>query len=138
MSFVGCAGRAPLNLKVMREYRSRRTPLDVRALSGRVDILRLSGVANRDPAGARADRRFRCRIRRGPGPTGHIHIPVGTRELVLYFESGPTADFVVTRRGIKWANGEPAHVTDEDFEFLRTTLKAWAQARGSSEVVFKA
>ena len=48
-SFVVCAD-APLSLIGMREHRSRRIPLDVRGLSGREDILRLSGVAKRDPA----------------------------------------------------------------------------------------
>ena len=86
---------------------------------------------------ARADQRFRCRIKRGPGP-GHIHIPVGTRDLVVYYESGPTADFVVTRRGMKWATGEPVEMTDEDIKRMRTTLKAWARARGSSVVFFDA
>ena len=34
----------------MRGHRPRRLPLDLRGLSGREDILRLSGVAKRDPA----------------------------------------------------------------------------------------
>ncbi|MDP9089450.1 MAG: hypothetical protein M3O26_12025 [Pseudomonadota bacterium] len=87
---------------------------------------------------ARADRRFRCRIERGPGPTGHIQISVGTRDLVVYYESGPTADFVVTRRGMEWATGERVDVTDEDLKRMHTTLKAWARARGSTVVFFDA
>ena len=87
---------------------------------------------------ARADRRFRCRIKKGPGPTGHIHVSVGTRDLVVYYESGPTADFVVTRGGMKWATGVPVDMTDEDLKRMRTTLKAWAQARGSSVDFFDA
>ena len=40
----------PLNLTVMREHKPRRIPLDLRGLSARVDIFRLSGGAKRDPA----------------------------------------------------------------------------------------
>jgi hypothetical protein len=34
----------------MREHRPRRIPLDLRGLNGRVDIFRLSGAVERDPA----------------------------------------------------------------------------------------
>ena len=96
----------------------------------------LGRLVYRNRLRARADRRFRCRIKRGPGQTGHIHIPVGTRDLVVNYESGPTADFVVTRRGMKWVSGEPVEVTDEDLKLIHTTLNAWARARGSSLVGF--
>jgi hypothetical protein len=85
---------------------------------------------------ARADRQFRCSVKRGPGPTGHIRMPVGTRDLVVYYESGPTADFVVSRRGMKWVSGDPVEVTDEDLKLIHTTMSAWARARGSSVVGF--
>ena len=87
---------------------------------------------------ARADRQFRCNVKTGPGPTGHIHMPVGTRDLVVYYESSPTADFVVSRRGMKWVSGDPVEVTDEDLKLIRTTLSAWARARGSTVVGFDA
>jgi hypothetical protein len=87
---------------------------------------------------ARADRQFRCNVKTGPGPTGHIHIPVGTRDLVAYYESNPTADFVVSRRGMKWVSGDRVEVTDEDLKLIHTTLRAWARARGSTVVGFDA
>lgn len=87
---------------------------------------------------ARADRQFRCNVKRGPGPTGHIHIPVGTRDLIVYYESSSTADFVVSRRGMKWVSGDPVDVTDEDLKLIHTTLSAWARARGSTVVGFDA
>jgi hypothetical protein len=82
----------------------------------------------------RADRQFRCNVKRGPGPTGHIYMPVGTRDLVVYYESSPTADFVVSRRGMKWVSGDRVEVTDEDLQLIHTTLSAWARARGSTLV----
>jgi hypothetical protein len=87
---------------------------------------------------ARADRQFRCDVKRGPGPTGHIHMVVGTRDLVVYYESSPTADFVISRRGMKWVSGDPVEVTDEDLKLIHTTLSAWARARGSTVVGFDA
>ena len=92
----------------------------------------------RDRLRARADRKFRCSVKRGPGPTGHIHIPVGTRDLILYYDSSPAADFVVSRRGMKWVSGDPMEVTDEDLKLIQTTLSAWARARGSTVVGFDA
>ena len=83
---------------------------------------------------ARADRQFRCNVKTSPGPTGHIHMPVGTRDFVVYYESSPTADFVVSRRGMKWVSGESLEVTDEDLKLIHTTLSAWASARGSTAV----
>ena len=88
----------------------------------------------RDRLRARADRQFRCNVKRGPGPTGHIHMPVGTRDLVVHYESSSTADFVVSRRGMKWVSGDPVEVTDEDLKLIHTTLSAWARARGSTVV----
>ena len=85
---------------------------------------------------ARADRQFRCIVKTGPGPTGHIHMPVGTRDLVVYYESSPTADFVVSRRGMKWVSGDPIEVTDQDLKLIHATLSAWARARGSTVVGF--
>jgi hypothetical protein len=64
-------------------------------------------------------------------------MPVGTRDLVVYYESSPTADFVVSRRGMKWVSGDPV-VTDKDLKLIQKTLSAWAQARGSSVVGFDA
>ena len=87
---------------------------------------------------ARADRQFRCTVKTGPGPTGHIHIPVGTRDLDVYYESSPTANFVVSRRGMKWVSGDPKEVTDEDLKLIHATLSAWARARGSTVVGFDA
>jgi hypothetical protein len=87
---------------------------------------------------ARADRQFRCNVKNGPGTTGHIHMPIGTRDLVVYYESSPTADFVVSRRGMKWMSGDPVEVTDEDLKLIYTTLSAWARARGSTVVGFDA
>ena len=87
---------------------------------------------------ARADRQFRCNVKAGSGPTGHIHMPVGTRDLVVYYESSPTADFVVSRRGMKWVSGDPADVTDEDLKLIQMTLSARARARGSTVVGFDA
>jgi hypothetical protein len=92
----------------------------------------------RDRLRARADRKFRCSVKRGPGPTGNIHIPVGTRDLILYYDSSPAADFVVSRRGMKWVSGDPVEVTDEDLKLIQTTLSAWARARGSTVVGFDA
>jgi hypothetical protein len=86
---------------------------------------------------ARVDRQFRCNVKSGPGPR-HIHLAVGTRDLVVYYESSPTADFVVSRRGMKWVSGDPKEVTDEDLKLIRTTLSAWARARGSTVVGFDA
>ena len=85
---------------------------------------------------ARADRQIRCIVKTGPGPTGHIHMPVGTRDLVVYYESSPTADFVVSRRGMKWVSGDPIEVTDQDLKLIHATLSAWARARGSTVVGF--
>jgi hypothetical protein len=65
-------------------------------------------------------------------------MPVGTRDLVVYYESSPTADFVVSRRGMKWVSGDPVEVTDEDLKLIHTTLSAWARARGSTVVGFDA
>ena len=87
---------------------------------------------------ARADRQFHCSVKRGPGSTGHIHMPVGTRDLVVYYESSPTADFVVSRRGMKWVSGDPVELTDKDLELISATLSAWARARGSTVVGFDA
>jgi hypothetical protein len=108
-----------------------------------VPLLALKGAlvgrfVYRDRLRARADRHFRCSVKRGPGSTGHIHMPVGTRDLVVYYESSPTADFVVSRRGMKWASGDPVEVTDEDLNLIHTTLSAWARARGSTVVGFDA
>jgi hypothetical protein len=64
-------------------------------------------------------------------------MPVGTRDLVVYYESSPAADFVVSRRGMKWVSGDP-EVTDEDLKLIQTTLSAWAKARGSTVVGFDA
>jgi hypothetical protein len=83
---------------------------------------------------ARADRQFGCNVKTGPGPTGHIHMPVGRRDLVVYYESSPTADFVVSRRGMKWVSGDPVEVTDEDLKLIHAKLSAWARARGSTLV----
>jgi hypothetical protein len=63
---------------------------------------------------------------------------VGARDLVVYYETSPTANFVISRRGMKWVNGDPAEVTDEDLKLIHTTLNAWAQARGSTVVRFDA
>ena len=108
-----------------------------------VPLLALKGAlvgrfVYRDRLRARADRKFRCSVKRGPGPTGHIHMLVGTRDLVLYYESSPTADFVVSRRGMKWVSGDPAEVTDEDLKLIHTTLIAWARARASTVVGLEA
>src|ERR1700691_3888448 len=83
---------------------------------------------------ARADRQFRCRVTRDRGSTGHIYMPIGTRDLVVYYESSPAADFVVSRRAMKWANGDPKEITDENLKLIQTTLSAWARARGSTVV----
>ena len=83
---------------------------------------------------AGADRQFGCNVTKGPGSTGHIHLAVGTRELVVYYESSPAADFVVSRRGMKWVSGDPVEVTDQDLKLIHATLCAWARARGSTLV----
>jgi hypothetical protein len=108
-----------------------------------VPLLALKGAVvgrfvYRDRLRARADRQFRCSVKRGPGSTGQIRMPVGTRDLIVYYESSPTADFVISRRGMKWVSGDPVEVTDEDLELIRATLSAWAQARGSTVVGFDA
>ena len=108
-----------------------------------VPLLALKGTlvgrfVYRDRLRARADREFRCSVKRGPGSIGQIHMPVGTRDLVVYYESSPTADFVVSRRGMKWVSGDRLEVTDEDLKLIQTTLSAWARARGSSVVGFDA
>jgi hypothetical protein len=108
-----------------------------------VPLLALKGAlvgrfVYRDRRRARADRQFCCNVRKGPGPTGHIHMPVGTRDLVVYYESSPTADFVVSPRGMKWVSGDPVEVSDEDLKLIHTTLGAWARARGSTVVGFDA
>ena len=82
----------------------------------------------------RADKQFRCRVEKGPDSSGHIYLLIGTRELVVYYESGPAADFVVSRGGMKWASGDPEEISDEDLELIHTTLSAWARARGSTVV----
>jgi hypothetical protein len=87
---------------------------------------------------ARVDRQFRCNVKTGLGPTGHIHMRIGTRDLVVYYESSSRADFVVSRRGMKWVSGDPVEVTDEDLKLIHTTLSAWARARGSTVVGFDA
>ncbi|HEY0801223.1 MAG TPA: hypothetical protein VGD54_10290, partial [Steroidobacteraceae bacterium] len=94
----------------------------------------LGRLVYRNRRRARADLQFRCSVKKGPGRTGQIHIPVGTRDLVVCYESGPPADFVVTRSKMKWVSGGPVEVTDEDLKLIRTTLNAWASARGSSVV----
>jgi hypothetical protein len=58
---------------------------------------------------------------------------VGTRDLVVYYESGPAADFVVSQARMKWMNGDS--VEDENFKIIQTTLSEWARARGSTVVV---
>jgi hypothetical protein len=83
---------------------------------------------------ARADRQFRCRVTRGSGSTGYIYMPIGTRNLVVYYESSATADFVVSRRGMKWVSGENEEISDADLNLIHTTLSAWARARGSTVV----
>jgi hypothetical protein len=88
-------------------------------------------VVYRNRVRARADRQFRCRVIREGGSTGHIYMRVGTRDLVVYYESSPGTDFVVSRRGMKWAIGDPKEITDEDFQLIHTTLSAWARARGT-------
>ena len=81
---------------------------------------------------ARVDRQFRCNVEKGPGPTGQIQIRIGTRDLVMDYESNPTADFVVHKRGMRWVSGYLKEVTDEDLKLIHATLCAWAQARGST------
>jgi hypothetical protein len=81
---------------------------------------------------ARADRQFRCKVVKEGSATGHIDMRIGTRDVVVYSESSLAADFVISRGGMKWMNGEPVEVTDEDLKLIRTTLSAWAQARGST------
>jgi hypothetical protein len=108
-----------------------------------VPLLALKGAlvgrfVYRDRLRARADRQFRCSVKKGPGSTGHIRMPVGTRDLVVYYESSPMADFVVSRRGMKWASGDPVEVTDEDLKLIHTTLSSWARSRGSTVVGFDA
>jgi hypothetical protein len=104
-----------------------------------VPLLALKGAVvgrfvHRGRLRASADRQFSCNVKKGPGRTGHIHLRVGTRDLVVYYESNPTADFVVSRRGMKWVSGDPVEVTDEDLKLIHTTLSAWARARGSTVV----
>jgi hypothetical protein len=82
---------------------------------------------------ARADRQFRCRVTTG-GATGHIYIAIGSRDLVVYYESSPAADFLVSRGGMKWASGDLKEITDEDLKLIYSTLSAWARARGSTVV----
>jgi hypothetical protein len=108
-----------------------------------VPLLALKGAlvgrwVYRDRLRARADRKFRCRVTREGGSTGHICMPIGTRDLILYYESSSAADFVVSRRGMKWASGDPVEVTDEDLKLIHTTLSAWARARGSTVAGFDA
>ena len=88
----------------------------------------------RDRLRVRADRQFCCNVKKGPGRTGHIHMPIGTRDLVVYYESSPTVDFAISRIGMKWASGDPVEITDENFKLIHTTLSAWARARGSTVV----
>ena len=107
-----------------------------------VPLLALKGAlvgrfVYRNRGRARADRQFRCSVKSGPGSTGHIHMPVGTGDLVVYYESSPAADFMVSRRGMKWVSGDP-EVTDEDLKLIQTTLSAWGKARGSTVVGFDA
>ena len=83
---------------------------------------------------ARVDRQFRVNVKADRGPTGHIHMRIGTRDLVVYYESSSAADFVLYRRGMKWMSGDPMEVTDEDLKLIHTTLSAWARARGSTVV----
>jgi hypothetical protein len=81
---------------------------------------------------ARVDREFRCRVEKGSDSRGHIYMPIGSRELVVYYESRPAADFVVSRGGMTWARGDPKEVTDEDLKLIHSTLSVWARARGST------
>ena len=83
---------------------------------------------------ARVDRDFRCMVEKGPNSRGHIYMPIGARELVVYYESGSAADFVVSRSGMRWADGAPTEISVEDFKLIHTTLSAWARARGSTLV----
>ena len=108
-----------------------------------VPLLALKGAlvgrfVYRDRLRARADKQFRCRVTRGAGSTGHIYMPVGAQDLVVYYESSPTADFVVSRSGMKWSSGDAVEVTDENLKLIHTTLSAWARARGSTVVGFDA
>jgi len=96
----------------------------------------VGGFVHRGRLRARADRQFRCIVKKGRGPTGHINMQVGKRDLVVYYESSPMADFVVSRRGMKWVSGDPSEVTDEDLKLIQLTLSAWARARGSTVVGF--
>jgi hypothetical protein len=79
---------------------------------------------------ARADRLFGCSVIKGSGAIGQILMRVGTRDLVVYYESGPKADFAVSQARMKWMGGEP--VEDKDFKIIQTTLSEWAKARGST------
>jgi hypothetical protein len=108
-----------------------------------VPLLALKGAlvgrfVYRDRLRARADRQFRCRVTRDGGSTGHIFMPIGTRDLVVYYESSSTANFVISRRGMKWTSGNLKEITDEDLKLIYTTLSAWARARGSTVVGFDA
>jgi hypothetical protein len=85
---------------------------------------------------ARADRLFRCRVTKDGGSTGHIYLPIGTRDLVVYYESTPAADFVMSRSGMQWASGDVKEISDEDLTLIHETLSAWARARGSTVMVF--
>jgi hypothetical protein len=69
-----------------------------------VPLLALKGaivgrIVYRNRVRARADRQFRCRVTKEVSSTGHIYMPIGSRDLVVYYESSPAADFVVSRRG---------------------------------------
>jgi hypothetical protein len=81
----------------------------------------------------RADRQFHCSVIKGSGATGQILMRVGVRDLVVYYELGPAADFVVSKARMRWMGGDP--VEDEDFKLIVTTLSEWARARGSTVVV---
>jgi hypothetical protein len=102
-----------------------------------VPLLALKGAVvgrfvYRNRVRVRADRQFGGSIEKGPDATGHIHLRVGARELVVCYESTSAVDFVVSRGGMKWVSGDPKEVTDEDFKLMRTTLSTWAKARGST------
>ena len=106
-----------------------------------VPLLALKGavvgrLVYRNRVRARADREFACRVEKGPGSAGHIYIRIGSRDLVVCYESSPAANYVVSREGMTWASGNLKEITDEELKLIRTTLRDWAQARGSTLVSF--
>ena len=75
----------------------------------------------------RIDARFGAVVSGGRG--GSIKIRCNGRQAIASYEVGTSADFIVYRSSLAWANGYPFQASDR--QALISVLTTWSEARGS-------